>query len=335
MSSTTESSIAKTVPFSEAQLREIVAKHPTPFHIYDEKAIRENAQRLNRAFEWCAEFKEYFAVKATPNPHILKILQEEGFGGDCSSLLELVLCEAVGLKGRDLMFTSNNTLTKEYAKAIELGALINLDDLTHIQYLHKSIGLPETVCFRYNPGPLREGNAIIGKPEEAKYGFTRDQLLDGYRALKEHGVKHFGLHTMVASNELNPDFFVETAQMLFDLCVTIKNELDIRIEFVNLGGGIGIPYRPEETPVNLEEMSKGIESAYNATIKRSYDHRALWLSGDDRDSSQVDLQRLRWRRRLHGKSYATRYVWRLSPRLGYGERERSSRQSHRCRGLAM
>jgi diaminopimelate decarboxylase len=267
VSSTTESSIAKTVPFSEAQLREIVAKHPTPFHIYDEKAIRENAQRLNRAFEWCAEFKEYFAVKATPNPHILKILQEEGFGGDCSSLLELVLCEAVGLKGRDLMFTSNNTLTKEYAKAIELGALINLDDLTHIQYLHKSIGLPETVCFRYNPGPLREGNAIIGKPEEAKYGFTRDQLLDGYRALKEHGVKHFGLHTMVASNELNPDFFVETAQMLFDLCVTIKNELDIRIEFVNLGGGIGIPYRPEETPVNLEEMSKGIESAYTATIK--------------------------------------------------------------------
>lgn len=265
MSSSTGYS-SKTVPFTNEALREIVATHPTPFHIYDESAIRENARRLIGAFDWCPEFKEYFAVKATPNPHVLKILIEEGFGADCSSLIELVLAQAVGLTGRDVMFTSNNTLTNEYSKAKELGALLNLDDFTHIEYVHKELGLPKTVCFRYNPGPLREGNAIIGKPEEAKYGFTRDQLLEGYKALKRYGVEHFGLHTMVASNELDHEFFVETAQMLFDLCVTIWNELGIRIEFVNLGGGIGIPYHPDETPVDLATMSFKIKQAYEATI---------------------------------------------------------------------
>ena len=265
-STTVQQSGKKQLPFSESQMREIVAKHPTPFHIYDEQAIRENARALNAAFDWCPGFREYFAVKATPNPYILKILQEEGFGGDCSSHAELLLCQALGMSGEDIMFTSNNTPVEEYKKAVELGSLVNLDDITHIDYLDKNVGIPKTVCFRYNPGPLREGNAIIGKPEEAKYGFTREQLFDGYAKLKEKGVEKFGLHTMVASNELNPDFFVETARMLFELCVQLKNDLDIRVDFVNLGGGIGIPYRPEQSPVDLVAMSKGIKAAYEELI---------------------------------------------------------------------
>lgn len=263
----TTSSHSKTLPLSLEQLREIVAKHPTPFHLYDEQAIRENARQLNAAFQWCPGFREYFAVKATPNPHIIQILKEEGFGGDCSSHVELMLCEALGLRGDDIMFTSNNTPAYEFEKAAELGAIINLDDLSHIQYLDKHVGVPKTVCFRYNPGPLREGNVIIGKPEEAKYGFTRQQLFEGYAALKEKGVEQFGLHTMVASNELNPDFFVETARMLFELCVQLKNDIGVRMNFVNLGGGIGIPYLPEQTPIDLEYLGREIQVAYDEMIR--------------------------------------------------------------------
>lgn len=256
----------KPLPFTEAQLRDIARQYPTPFHIYDEKGIRENARRLNAAFAWNEGFKEYFAVKATPNPHILKICKEEGFGADCSSYPEMVLAEKVGLSGEDIMLTSNNTQAYEYEKAVQMGAVINLDDITHIDFLEKSCGLPELVCFRYNPGPLREGNVIIGKPEEAKYGFTREQLFEGYARLKDMGVKRFGQHTMVASNELNGDFFVETARMLFELVVEIHEKLDIRIEFVNLGGGIGIPYRPEEKPVDLEAVGEGVRLAYEEMI---------------------------------------------------------------------
>jgi len=258
---------AKSLPISLEQLREIVKKHPTPFHIYDEAAIRKNAKELIAAFAWCPGFREYFAVKATPNPHILKILQEEGFGGDCSSQAELTLCEALGMRGDDIMFTSNNTPAKDYAKAAELGAVINLDDLSHIEYLDQHVGIPKTVCFRYNPGPLREGNVIIGRPEEAKYGFTREQLFEGYSQLKEKGVEQFGLHTMVASNELNPDFFVETARMLFELCVDVHQSVGVRINFVNLGGGIGIPYRPEQSPVDLAYLGREIQAAYEELIK--------------------------------------------------------------------
>jgi len=257
---------SKSLPFSEAQIREIAETYPTPFHIYDERAIRENARRLNAAFAWNEGFREYFAVKATPNPHILKICQEEGFGADCSSLPEMVLAEKVGITGEGIMLTSNNTQTDEFAKAMELGAVINLDDITHIDYLEESLGLPELICFRYNPGPLREGNVIIGKPEEAKYGFTREQLFEGYERLRDKGVKRFGQHTMVASNELNSEFFVETARMLFELVVEVHERLDIKIEFVNLGGGIGIPYRPEEKPIDLEALGKGIQAAYEELI---------------------------------------------------------------------
>jgi diaminopimelate decarboxylase len=259
----------KTLPFSKNQLEVITANVPTPFHIYDEASMRKNARAMYEAFAWVpGGFMNYYAVKALPNPHVMEALKEEGLGGDCSSLAELKLCEAVGITGEQIVFTSNDTPANEYQKAFELGAIINLDDISHIDFLEKSLGgqLPELLCFRYNPGPLKEGNVIIGKPEEAKYGFTREQLFEGYRILRDKGVKRFGLHTMVASNELNPDYFVETAQMLFDLVIDLKNELGIQIEFLNLGGGIGIPYRPEEKAVDLAYVGAHIKEAYEKTI---------------------------------------------------------------------
>ena len=259
----------KTLPFSKNQLEVITANVPTPFHIYDEASMRKNARAMYEAFAWVpGGFMNYYAVKALPNPHVMVALKEEGLGGDCSSLAELKLCEAVGITGEQIVFTSNDTPANEYQKAFELGAIINLDDISHIDFLEKSLGgqLPELLCFRYNPGPLKEGNVIIGKPEEAKYGFTSEQLFEGYRILRDKGVKRFGLHTMVASNELNPDYFVETAQMLFDLVIDLKNELGIQIEFLNLGGGIGIPYRPEEKVVDLAYVGAHIKEAYEKTI---------------------------------------------------------------------
>jgi len=258
--------VSKDLPFTKEDILKIMEKYPTPFHIYDEKAIRENARRMKSAFKDVPGFKEFFAVKALPNPFILKILKEEGFGADCSSLPELILAEKAGMTGDYIMFSSNDTPSEEFVKAKQLGGFINLDDISHIDYLEKSAGLPDIVCFRYNPGPLKEGNAIIGKPEEAKYGFTREQMFEGYRILRDKGVKRFGMHTMVASNELNPDYFVETARILFELIVEISKELEIQFEFVNLGGGIGIPYRPEQEPVSLETVAKGVREAYDATI---------------------------------------------------------------------
>lgn len=259
----------KSLPFTKEQLEAIAAQVPTPFHIYDEPAMRKNARAFYEAFSWVpGGFVNYYAVKALPNPHVLVALKAEGMGGDCSSLAELKLCEAVGITGDKIVFTSNDTPADEYQKAAELGAIINLDDISHISFLEKSLDgkLPEMLCFRYNPGPLKAGNAIIGKPEEAKYGFTREQLFEGYRILRDKGIKRFGLHTMVASNELNPDYFVETAQMLFDLVVELHRELGISFEFLNLGGGIGIPYRPDQTAVDLAYVGAKIKAAYEATI---------------------------------------------------------------------
>lgn len=257
----------KYLPFNKEQLIEIIEKYPTPFHIYDEAAIRANARRLVEAFSWAPEFKEFFAVKATPNPHILKLLKEEGFGADCSSLPELILAEKAGIAGEEIIFSSNDTPAGEFLKARELGAIINLDDITHIDFLEKHAGIPELLSFRYNPGPLREGgNAIIGRPEESKYGLTRKQLLDAYRIAQARGVKRFGLHTMVISNELDPNYFIETANMIFELCIEIFRTLGIKVEFVNFGGGIGIPYRPEEESVDLDFLSRGIKKAYDRKI---------------------------------------------------------------------
>ncbi|MBN2049556.1 MAG: diaminopimelate decarboxylase [Spirochaetales bacterium] len=260
----------KTVPLDREQLESICGRYGTPFHLYDEKAIRENARRFYRAFDWVpGGFKNYFAVKALPNPHILEILKEEGMGADCSSMAELLLAKAVGLPGEDIMFTSNDTPAEEFRAAREMKAIINLDDISHIPFLEKEAGLPELLCLRYNPGNLKSGNAIIGEPEDAKYGFTRSQVLEGYRTLREKGLKRFGLHTMVASNELKADYFVETARILFELAAEVFHTLGIRLEFINLGGGIGIPYRPEQQAVDMEYVSRGIRRQYEEIIEKN------------------------------------------------------------------
>jgi diaminopimelate decarboxylase len=256
----------KPLPISAAEIAAIAERYPTPFHLYDEAGIRANARRLNAAFAWNPAFQNFFAVKACPNPFIMKILMEEGFGADCSSLPELILAETTGIKGDAVMFTSNDTPADEFVKARQLGAVINLDDLTHIDFLNEVAGLPERICLRYNPGPLKGGNAIIGKPEEAKYGFTREQLFEGYRMLRDFGVKRFGLHTMVASNELNPQYFIDTAELLFSLAAEISRELGIVFELINLGGGIGIPYRPDQESVDLERVGAGIHAAYDRLL---------------------------------------------------------------------
>ena len=256
--------MTKTVPFSKADLEKLLRLHPTPLYIYDEKGIRENARRLINAFSWNTGFRQYFAVKATPNPHILSILKEEGCGTDCSSLPELMLAERVGVTGEDVVFTSNDTPAEEFIKAKSLGAIINLDAFEHIDFLEKNAGLPGMLSFRYNPGAARDGNAIIGKPEEAKFGMTREQLFDAYALAKSKGVKRFGLHTMVVSNERRVEYFLETARMLFDIVREVRERLGITVELVNLGGGIGIPYKPEDGEVDIEALAAGVKELYES-----------------------------------------------------------------------
>ena len=260
--------MSSSFPLSKAQLDDLISKFPTPFYLYDEKAIRENMQKFTKAFSIFPVFREHFAVKACPNPYILKILAQEGCGADCSSLPELILSKKSGILGKKVIFTSNETPAEEYKYAYENGNIINLDDFTHIEYLKNAIGkLPDTICFRYNPGNDKQGcNSIIGKPEEAKYGLTREQIIQAYKICKEEGVKHFGLHTMVASNELNPDFFIDTAKLLFELCAEIKEKTGVRIEFVDLGGGLGIPYRPEQKAVDYDYVAKGIKNEYDKIL---------------------------------------------------------------------
>ena len=261
------------LPFDKAKLEEIASTWPTPFHVYDAKGIRDNAKRLKKAFSWNKGFREYFAVKAAPNPYLMKLLKEFDFGSDCSSMAELVLAQKTGNTGESIMFTSNDTPAEEFQKAWELGAIINLDDITHWDFLLESVGASSpadfegrVMCCRYNPGPLKGGNAIIGKPEEAKYGFTREQLFECYAKMKAAGVKRFGIHTMVASNELDPEYIIDTAKLLFGLVVEITAETGVEFEFVNIGGGIGIPYRPDQQAMSLERVGEGIENAYDEII---------------------------------------------------------------------
>lgn len=258
----------KYFPLNNEQLTALAEIYPTPFYLYDEKGIRENMREFTKAFSIFPIFREHFAVKACPNPYILKILAEEGCGADCSSLPELMLSEIAGIKKDKVIFTSNETPAKEYKYAYANENIINLDDITHIAFLKETLGkLPETLCFRYNPGPLKHGcNSIIGKPEEAKYGLTREQIIDAYRICKDEGVKHFGLHTMVASNELSPDFFIDTAKLVFELAVEIKEKTGVQIEFVDLGGGLGIPYKPDQKKVDYDVVAKGIRKEYDGTI---------------------------------------------------------------------
>jgi len=268
-------------PLTKEETISIIKKYPTPFHLYDEKSIRDNAKRLYKAFSWVSSFKNHFAVKALPNPFILKILKEEGMGADCSSLPELLLAEKAGMKGEEIMFTSNDTPAEEFVKAYSLGAIINLDDISHIEFLEKTLGkMPSLICFRYNPGPERTGNVIIGNPSEAKYGLTKDQLFEAYMICKEKGVKRFGLHTMVASNELNPSYHIETARMLFELAVEIHKKTGVKLEFVNLGGGYGIPYKPEQDELDLEYISSSIKKLYNdIVVKNRLSLRIVMESG--------------------------------------------------------
>jgi diaminopimelate decarboxylase len=266
--------IKKTVPFSRHQIEELEKKYPTPFHIYDEEAIRSAARRLYKAFSWVkgpdgneGGFRNYFAVKALPNPYVLRILREEGMGADCSSLPELLLADAVGITGEEIMFTSNDTPAEEFVQAKKFGAIINLDDITHIGFLEKTAGIPGLLCFRYNPGEeYSHGNPIIGNPGEAKYGLTHDQILKAYKIAQQKGVKRFGLHAMIVSNQCKEDILVEAARLLFNLAVEIHEKTNIQLEFINLGGGVGIPYAPTDHLVDIEDYARGVHDAYKEII---------------------------------------------------------------------
>lgn len=261
-------------PFvTKSQLDEIVKEYPTPFHLYDERGIRDNARRLNAAFAWNPGFREYFAVKATPNPTLLKIFREEGCGADCSSLTELMLAEKCGFRGQEIMFSSNNTLAEEYRLADRLGAIINLDDLTHVDFLEESIGhIPETVFCRYNPGGVftlgasKDGHQVMDTPGDAKYGMTRPQIAQAFKALKAKGAKIFGLHCFLASNTISNDYYPELAGILFRLAVELKEETGCDIRYINLSGGIGIPYRPEEEANDIALIGAGVRQKYEEIL---------------------------------------------------------------------
>lgn len=257
------------IPFaSKEQLEKAAEKYPTPFHIYDEKGIRERARALNAAFGWNKGFREYFAVKATPNPVILDILREEGCGVDCSSLTELMMSDAVGFHGDEIMFSSNDTPAEDFAEAGRLGALINLDDITHIDFLEKVNGaIPETICCRYNPGgDFRISTQIMGTPSEAKYGMTAEQLLDAYRILKNRGAKRFGLHAFLSSNNTNNEYYPTLAAELFRMAVRIKRETGIRLSFINLSGGVGIPYLPDAEPADIAVIGEGVRRVFEEIL---------------------------------------------------------------------
>ncbi len=249
------------------QAKKIIEQYPTPFYLYDEKGIRENARKVNEAFSWNKGFREYFAVKATPTPGIIKILKEEGCGSDCSSYTELVMAEAVGQKGHDIMFSSNVTPAEDFVLAAKLGAIINFDDITHIPFFEKLAEIPETVCCRYNPGGVFQiSNDIMDHPEDAKYGMTKTQLWDAFRMLKEKGAKHFGIHSFLASSTSSNDYYPMLAKILFQLAVELKKELDIHISFINLSGGVGIPYEPEEKPCDIMAIGEGVRKAYEEIL---------------------------------------------------------------------
>ncbi len=257
------------VPFvTREQIEEIVKTYPTPFHLYDEKGIRENAQAVKEAFAWNKGFKEYFAVKACPNPFLMQIMHEYGCGCDCSSLTELMLSHAVGIDGEDIMFSSNDTPAQEYAYCAKLGGIINLDDITHIEFVEGILGrLPEKMSCRYNPGGVfRMSNGIMDNPGDSKYGFTKEQLFEGYRILKEKGVKHFGLHAFLASNTVTNDYYPELARQLFEVAVEVKEKVGVELEFINLSGGVGIPYRPNETGNDVRVIGEGVRKVYEEVL---------------------------------------------------------------------
>lgn len=256
----------KTLPLSPAQLTAAAERFGTPFYLYDEKAMLANGKALLQHFSWNEGFKEYFAVKACPNPHIIRALGQIGFGVDCSSRTELELAERLGFTGDDILYTSNVTSKADYEKALSLGAIINLDVDSHLEFIQSFAPLPDTISFRYNPGPLKSGNAIIGEPLQSKFGMTEAQLLSGVQRAAAAGISRIGLHTMVASNERDPQYFVETGDILFVLVSKIKQQFGVEIAFLNLGGGLGIPYRPGEQPLDVGAASRGLEQGYRKLL---------------------------------------------------------------------
>ncbi|MDR3086077.1 MAG: diaminopimelate decarboxylase [Christensenellaceae bacterium] len=259
--------MAKELPYSLAQMREIIKEFPTPFHIYDEAALRARVRALRAAFAWNAGFKEYFAVKALPNPAILDILRQEGCGMDCSSYTELMLAKAVGSVGKEIMFSSNNTPAEEFRYASRLEAIINLDDITHIPFLAENGGIPKTVCLRYNPGgDFKIGGEIMGNPGDAKYGMTRQQIFEAAKELQRLGAERFGLHAFLASNMLDQDYYATLAGELFELARELNEESGAEIAFVNLSGGIGIPYRPDDEEPDLPRIGNGVREKYEAVF---------------------------------------------------------------------
>lgn len=256
-------------PFTtKEKLEEIAAVYPTPFHIYDEAGIRKNAELLKQAFSWNQGFKEYFAVKATPNPFLISILREYGCGCDCSSVTELMLSKAIGAVGDDVMFSSNDTPASEFKYANDMGAIINLDDITHIEILEKTLGkLPKKLSCRYNPGGLfKISNSIMDNPGDAKYGMTTEQLFEAFRILKEKGVEEFGIHAFLASNTVTNEYYPTLAKVLFEVAVRLKNETGANIRFINLSGGVGIPYKPDQEPNDILEIGKGVKAVYEEVL---------------------------------------------------------------------
>lgn len=260
--------MSKTPFVTREQVCEIAKTYPTPFHLYDERGIRENARAVKEAFAWNPGFKEYFAVKATPNPFLIDILREYGCGCDCSSLTELMLSKAMGVTGSDIMFSSNDTPAEEYAYAAKVGAIINLDDITHIDFVEKILGrLPETMSCRYNPGGVFQmSNGIMDNPGDAKYGFTTEQMFEGYRILKEKGVKHFGMHAFLASNTVTNEYYPMLAKQLFELAVRLERETGADISFINLSGGVGIPYLPDQEPNDIRKIGEEVRKVYEEVL---------------------------------------------------------------------
>lgn len=259
----------KKLPFvTKEQLEEIIKEYPTPFHLYDEKGIRENAKAVKEAFSWNKGFKEYFAVKATPNPFLINILKEYDCGCDCSSYTELMLAESLGITGHNIMFSSNATPAKEFVYADQLGAIINLDDFTHVEFLEKSIGhIPETISCRYNPGGVFQiSNDIMDNPGDSKYGMTKDQMIEAFQIMKTKGAKHFGIHSFLASNTVTNEYYPMLAKILFELAVEIREKTGVHIAFINLSGGIGIPYRPEQEPNDIYVIGEGVRKAYEEVL---------------------------------------------------------------------
>ena len=256
-------------PFvTKEQLDEITAKFPTPYHLYDEKGIRDNAKAVKEAFAWNKGYREYFAVKACPNPTLIQIMKEYGCGCDCSSMTELMLSKAMGCKGADIMFSSNATPAEEYQYAAKLGAIINLDDITHIDFLEKAIGyIPETISCRYNPGGLfKISNDIMDIPGDAKYGMTTEQLFEAFKILKAKGAKKFGIHAFLASNTVTNEYYPMLAKVLFEVAVKLEKETGADIEFINLSGGVGIPYKPDQEPNDIRVIGEGVRKVYEEVL---------------------------------------------------------------------